>query len=250
MQDWQPLRPYEYPPRVAALRHRSSELVQDLAGAAAEPGSGVQHLVGLRALVFQLRRIAPSATSSSWVMQPDYSYDPEDPGVALGRAARLRGVETQLITRPATVRTHPLLSSIYPATLLGPVFLRALVIDGRQVIVGGPDDPTGLRTSWYTTVPEIVEAVVHIWQATLPLCEPILSAGQEPPLTQHHLEVARLLCLGATDDSIAEELGTPLDNVRREVETLLAVVGASSRTEAVLNMRGRGVNGGWHSTYA
>jgi DNA-binding CsgD family transcriptional regulator len=248
MESWQRLRSPEESPQVARLRARSTVLLERLATGGDRSGT-VQRLVGLPALVVQLRRIAPAATSSAWVMQPQYAYDPEEPGVALTRAARMRGIETVLMTRPNTTRTHPLLSSIYPSTVLGPVFLRALIIDGRQAIIGGPDDLSGQRTSWYTTVPDIVDAVVDLWNATLPLCEPILPEGQQPPLTDRQLDVARLLCVGHEDAEIAELLRLAVHTVELEVKALLAELGARTRTEAVLNMRGRGVNGGWRNTW-
>jgi DNA-binding CsgD family transcriptional regulator len=176
-------------------------------------------------------------------MQPDYGYDPEEPGIPLARAARLRGVHPLLITRPTSVHKHPLLSSFYPTTLLGPAFLRALVIDGRQVMVGGPEDASGQRVTWYTTLPQVVEAVIDFWEATESLCTPILSGGQEAPLTERQLEVARLLCLREEDDAIARALGVPLETVEHEVRSVLAELGARNRTEAILTMRGRGVNG-------
>jgi DNA-binding CsgD family transcriptional regulator len=248
MEAWLRLRAPEESPQVTALRSRTADVLETLATTAAE-GAGAVRLVGLPALVLQLRRIAPAATRSARVLQPQYAYDPEDPGVTLTRTARIRGVETMLITSPATARTHPLLSSIFPSTLLGPVFLRALVIDGRQAIIGGPDDASGQRTSWYTTIPGVVEAVVEIWDATLPLCRPLLEPGTQPPLNERQLDVARLVCVGEDDATIAHLLGLPTRTVERDVQHILEGVGARSRTEGVLNMRGRGVNGGWKSTY-
>jgi DNA-binding CsgD family transcriptional regulator len=178
------------------------------------------------------------------VLQPRYSYDPEDPGVALTRAARERGVETELVTLPTTVEAHPLLSSIFPATLLGPVFLRGLVVDGRHAIVGGPADAVGRRVAWYTTMPAVVDDVIDLWRATVPLCRPILAPGETPPLTERQLEVARLMCVGVKDHVIARTLLLSPRTVEREVARILSVLEAGSRTEAVLLMRGRGVNGG------
>jgi len=160
MDVWQGLGTYEEPAEVAELRRRSTEVAACLVALREERPGAVQHLVGLPALVLQLKRIAPAATRTSWVLQPQYSYDPEDPGVALTRSARARGVETELITLPATVHTHPLLSSIFPTTLLGPVFLRALVVDGRHAIVGAPNDAEGRRISCYTTATTVIEALL------------------------------------------------------------------------------------------
>jgi DNA-binding CsgD family transcriptional regulator len=232
------------PPEVADLRARSASLVARLAAIADERAGAVQHLVGQPALVLQLRRIAPAATHSALVMQPQYAYDPEEPGVALTRAARLRGVETMLITRPVTVDTHPLLSSIFPNTLLGPVFLRALIIDRRQLIVGGPDDASGRRTSWYTTIPDVVEEVVGLWQDTVGQCRPILEPGEQAPLTDRQLQVAQLLCVGEENEAIARTLRTTAETVQREMRAVLDHLGARNPAEAALAMRGRGINGG------
>ncbi len=238
------LLPLEEPPEVRRLRVRSEKILAMVAALAAEHSAQVRRLLGLPALVAELRRLEPITRAAAWVMQPHYAYDPEDPGVPLTRSAWSRGVETMLLTRPATVRTHPLLSSIFPATRLGPVFLRAMVVDGQRVIVGGPDDATGQRTSWYTTIPAVVQSVVELWQATLPLCRPILAPGTPPPLTERQLEVARLLCVGEKDKSIARMLGLSERTVERDASALLRQLGAESRAEAVLTMCGRGVNGG------
>jgi len=44
---------------------------------------------------------------------------------------------------------------------------------------------------------------------------------------------------------IARQLTLSPRTVEREVSAILGVLGAGSRAEAVLLMRGRGVNGGW-----
>jgi DNA-binding CsgD family transcriptional regulator len=236
------------PPEVSALRRQSAEVVRQLAERATADHPGLRPVVGAPALGLELVRIQPMARESSRVLQPEYGYDPEDPGVPLTRLARERGVETELVTRPSTVATHPLLSSIFPRTLLGPCFLRALVVDGRQAIVGGADDADGKRVSWVTDIPELVDAVNDLWHATEPLCTPILAEGESPPLNERQLEVARLICLGEKDDAIARMLSVSVRTVEREVSTVLSFLEARSRAEAVLAMRGRGVNGGLRAT--
>jgi DNA-binding CsgD family transcriptional regulator len=250
MEAWQRLSMQREPAEVARLRAESVQLLDQVDAMARERPGAVHLLVGLPAVVLQLRRIAPAATRSVWVMQPQYAYDPEEPGVALARAAAQRGVQTTLITRPTTVQTHPLLSSIYPEALLGPAFLRLLVIDSRQVILGGPDQATGERTAWYTTAPEIVACALELWESTVLLSSPITQPGVAPPLSERQLEVARLLCVGEDDAEIAERLGLSRATVERDVQALLDQVGARSRTEAVLNICGRGLNGGRRTTLA
>jgi len=233
------------PAEVNDLRTRADG-VREMVAAEAHggPGRGLRHLVGLHQLVAQLQRMEPSAERSAWVMQPHYFYDPEDPGVELAHSALARGVQTLLVTRPATLRTHPLLPSIFPTTRLAPVFLRAMVVDEARLIVEGPDTAEGDRTAWYTTRADILAAVLDIWHRTLSLSSPVLPPGTQPPLSRRQLEVARLLAVGEKDVSIARLLRKSARTVERDVRAVLRELRAGSRTEAVLVMRGRGVNGG------
>lgn len=228
---------------VSALRGRAVDLVDLTTGALATSGRAVP-LVGLSARNAELGRLAPHARRSVRVLQTDYSYDPEDPGLKLSRRLGARGVEVKLVTRPSTPRTHPLLSSIYPNTLVGPVFVRAMIVDDHTAVIGGPDDAFGNRVSWRTHAREVVRGLLEVWEDTVVLCEPLLAPGEAPPLTERQLDVARLLCTGEKDKAIARLLDLSARTVEREVSTLLRVLGVSSRTEAVLEMRGRGVNGG------
>lgn len=214
-------------------------MLADLAGS-----EHLRPLLGLGSLVQHLERLAPTAERSVWVMQPRYFYDPEDPGVRLSYAAQARGVQTLLLTRPHTVGTHPLLPSIYPATRLAPVFLRAMVLDESHLTIEAPDTHEGERASWVTRHPEILEAVLEIWQRTIAISTPVLDPGTQPPLSRRQLEVARLLAIGEKDVAIARLLQMSARTVERDVQIILRELGAGSRTEAVLIMRGRGVNGG------
>lgn len=228
------------PALVADLRSRS-DAVRELLAAG---GPELRHIVGWAQLVEHLTWIAPASERSAWVLQPRYFYDPEDPGVRISYAAQARGVQTLLVTRPFTVETHPLLSSIYPSTRLAPVFLRAMVIDEERVTVEGRDTDDGQRTSWYTTRSDIVGAVLEIWHRSIAISAPILPPGTQPPLSRRQLEVARLLAVGEKDVAIARLLQMSARTVERDVRAILRALGAGSRTEGVLVMRGRGVNGG------
>lgn len=234
------------PASVSDLRTRSDAVHRMLAAAfRAGDGEDMRLLVGLRQLVAQLRQMAPTAQRCCWVMQRKYFYDPEDPGVELTHTAKERGVDTVLLTRPATVQTHPLLPSIFPTTRLGPVFLRAMVVDEERLIVEGPDTAEGEHTAWYTARGDVRDAVLDIWHRTRALSTPILPPGEEAPLSRRQLDVARLIAVGEKDVSIARLLQMSARTVERDVRVILHELGAGSRTEAVLLMRGRGVNGGW-----
>lgn len=230
------------PPEVADLRRQSADIVRWVAERASDRRRGLRPIVGSAAIAQELARLEPMAAKSIRVLQPQYGYDPEDPGVPLTRLACDRGVEFELVTRPATVATHPLLSSIFPGTLLGPCFLRAVVIDESVALVGGVDDAHGNRVTWFTDASALVDAVTDLWLATVPQCEPILGPGEKPPLTERQLEVAGLICLGEKDDAIARAVSVSLRTAEREVAAVLAALDARSRAEAVLMMRGRRIN--------
>ena len=56
------------------------------------------------------------------------------------------------MTRPATLVSNPLLSSMHPHLRTGPVFLRALVVDEARVLIEGLDTADGEATAWLTDV--------------------------------------------------------------------------------------------------
>ena len=233
------------PPEVTDLRRRADELRSlTLSEARTHPGDDLEHLTGAGPLVARMRQLAPGVHSSIRVLQPHYFYDPDEPGVTMARSMRARGVETEVATLPSTPRTHPLLSSIFPATVLGPVFLRAMLVDEQHLIVEGPDTAAGERTSFWTRRELLVERAVELWARTVKLSTPLLAPGEKPPLSGRQLQVARLLAIGEKDQAIARLLDMSARTVERDVQRILRVLGASSRTEAVLLMRGRGVNSG------
>ncbi len=227
------------------LRHRADQVRARVTTLVDQVDSGrARLLVGAQALVAELAVLQPQARQSIRITQPRYYYDPEDPGIPLVRRARARGVETELITSRVTLRTHPLLPSLFPAALVGPVFLRSLVLDDRLLVVEGPHTADGERTSWVTDLPALVEAVSELWRITVDRCAPILPPGTAPPLTERQLEVSRRVAVGHSDATIARALHLSERTVEREMAAVLAELGAGNRTEAVLLMRGRGVNGG------
>ncbi len=232
------------PAHVRDLRARADRIRAQLAAVAERRDPRLRLLVGVHAQVAELAVLQPLARHSCRITQPRYFYDPEDPGIPLVRQARARGVETELVTRRSTVQMHPLLPSLFPRALLGPVFLRSLVIDERWLVVEGPDTADGDRTSWCTELPELVEPVAELWRRTVEHCTPILPPGTPPPLTERRLDVARLVAVGESDASIARMLHLSGRTVERDVAAVISELGARNRTEAVLLMRGRGVNGG------
>jgi DNA-binding CsgD family transcriptional regulator len=247
--DFRPSTSLDASAEVVELRRLSSALRERLsrAEASGEADPGLRHLVGIREMVRELARMEPSAQRSLWVLQPHYFYDPEDPGVELTHSTQARGVTTLLVTRPATLDVHPLLPSIFPTTRVAPVFIGAMIVDEEQAMIAGEDSLHGDRTAWLTDRPDLLGDVLELWHRTLALSTPVLEPGTQPPLSRRQLRVAQLLAVGEKDQAIARRLDMSARTVEREVAAILAELGARSRTEAVLLMRGRGVNGGQRS---
>lgn len=245
MEDNRGSRADEEPQEIRELRTMADTVREALIDAATTgQDAGIVRLVGIREIANSLGQLEPSARRSVWNMQPRMQFDPTDPGPALTETSQARGIGTELVTRPTTLLGNPLLPSLYPAARVGPVFLRALVIDEARVLVEGRDTADGEQTAWLTDRMDFVVPVVEIWQHTLALSSPVLGPGEEPPLSKRQLRVARLLALGEKDQAIARRLDMSARTVERDVRTILGELGARSRTEAVLTMSGRGLGPG------
>jgi DNA-binding CsgD family transcriptional regulator len=232
------------PDEVRALRTMADTVREALVDAALMAhGDEIQRLVGTAAIVANLARLEPSARRTVWNMQPDLFYDPHDTSPELNEASQSRGVQTCLVTRPTTLLSNPVLSSMHPTLRTGPVFLRALVVDEARVLIEGLDTAEGEPTAWLTDRMDFVVPVLEVWHRTYELSTPVLGPGEAPPLSKRQLQVARLLATGEKDQSIARRLDMSARTVERDVRTILEVLGARSRTDAVLTMSGRGGTG-------
>lgn len=75
--------------------------------------------------------------------------------------------------------------------------------------------------------------------------EPPVGAGQRPEapdgLTARETEVLRLLAVGKTNRSIAQEMHLSLSTVKRHIERIIAKLGVSDRTQAAVRAAERGL---------
>lgn len=225
---------------------RLSTRVMDLA-IEAGAGNGVVGLTSVRGgtneIVEGLWRLAPKARRTIWNMQPSIlSFDPEDPTLALNELSRARGVDLQLITTRRALVRNPLLTSQFPEVLVGPVHLRTILIDRVCAVIEGPLMPTGDGTAWLVTRTDLVAEVCWIWRETRQLSRTALPEGSPTPLTKRQYVVACRLATGAKDASIARELGISARTVATEVEAVFQLLGATSRVQAGLFMRGGSPN--------
>lgn len=111
------------------------------------------------------------------------------------------------------------------------------------MLIEGLDTADGEPTAWLTDRMDFVVPVLEVWHRTFELSTPVLAPGEDPPLSRRQLQVARLLATGEKDQSIARRLDMSARTVERDVRTILEVLGARSRTDAVLAMSGRGSAG-------
>jgi DNA-binding CsgD family transcriptional regulator len=227
------------PVEVRELRALADSVRAALTETSRSTGRDLQHWRGLDAILDALDGLERTTRRSIWNMQPRIQFDPEDPSAEAAGSSEARGVETVLITRPATLDVNPLLPSIHPDARIGPVFLRGLVLDEERVVIEGLDTADGAPTAWLTDRPALVVLMLELWHRTLALSVPVLAPGQQPLLSPRQLRVARLLSLGEKDQAIARQLEMSGRTVEREVRAVLEALGARSRTEAVLAMSGR-----------
>ncbi|WP_225985837.1 helix-turn-helix transcriptional regulator, partial [Janibacter melonis] len=137
-------------------------------------------------------------------------------------------------------RFHPLLSSIEPDARVGPAVLKLLIIDRGTVVVEGPGTASGDSTAWVITDRSLLAEAAALWPVLWKASRPLLAPGQKPPLGQRQLEVARLMCLGHTDASIARAMNLSARSVARDIARIMTLTSSRSRPEAVLAILGRG----------
>lgn len=225
---------------VAGIRERSARLEAEVAREALSGTPDRLHLLGegTAAIMAGLVRLEPLARESVCNLQPEVPFDPEDPGLELTDRSVRRGLRMELITTQVAAEQNPLLGSTHPHTRIGPVFAKALLVDDRVAVLAGPRTASGAVTAWTSRDPFYVDQVRALWAATLPLSRPLVAEGV-PTLDRRQVQVARRVACGETDATIARELGISVRTVERDVRATLAFLGARTRAEAVLVMRGR-----------
>lgn len=113
-----------------------------------------------------------------------------------------------------------------------------LVVDGELAVLA--DLPFGVVI---VRMPSLVRAATElfeqIWADAVPLAggaDAAVSAG----LTWRERQLILLLAVGATDETVAEELGLSVRTVRRSVARIMARLGARSRFQAGVKAADRG----------
>lgn len=220
-----------------ALMGRMNEVAHP--GLAAQAGLTLLG-VGQPEVMKALEGLEVKTRRSVWGLYPFPNFDPEDVAYDLDARSRARGIDLQLITPPRTLRFNPLLTSLAPHAWLGPVLFKCIIIDHKLAVIAGPETVHGDTTAWVASEEEFLTRALDLWDATRRESRPALPPGAGPPLNPRQLNVARGVCLGKTDAAIARQLGISERTVARDVATILDVTEAHSRSEAILNMLGRG----------
>ncbi|MEI5097778.1 DNA-binding response regulator [Streptomyces sp. PmtG] len=121
-----------------------------------------------------------------------------------------------------------------------PLAREAIVIDRRVAVLAGSRS-RGPRTYTVVRVPEVVDGVRSLLYATWEAAEPLASAlaAGAPVLDDEARLVLQALSDGLTDEAGARRLGMSLRTYRRRVAELMAELGATSRFQAGVRVRGR-----------
>ena len=238
----------------ATLRGRVEQLVIDRRSGRSTPGFRLLG-EGIEQIDAGLAALEPRARSSVWTMQPLLFWDPRNRMIAIDEQTRQRGVDMRFITGERSAATYPLITSEMPHVRFGPAPAQFILVDGTTAVVGGPHGVDAYPTAWLTTRDDLVSVARALWDGALPQSRPGLAAGTEPLFTRRQCLVARRMVLGVKDAAIARELGGSVRTVAAEVSALLDGLGAGSRAEAGLLLRGgsdrqaeghrRSQGGGW-----
>ena len=221
----------------ARLRSRVEDLVLDHRSGRPTPGFRLLG-EGLGQIDAGLTAMEPTARSSVWTMQPFLGWDPENAMIVLDEQTRRRGLDLSFITSERSATAYPLISSEMPHVRFGPAPTQFILLDRRAAVLGGPPSDGGYPTAWLTAREDLVALVRSIWGTALPLSRPGVPDGAAPPFTARQCLVARRMVLGVKDAAIARELGVSVRTVAAEVAALLDGLGAGSRAEAALLLRG------------
>ena len=221
----------------ATLRGRVEQLVLDRRSGRSTPGFRLLG-EGLDQIDAGLAALEPRARSSVWAMQPMLFWDPRNGMIAIDEQTRQRGVDLRFITGERSAVANPLITSEMPHVRFGPAPAQFILIDATTAVVGGPIGGDDYPTAWLTTRDDLVTVVRDVWEAALPQSRPGVAEGSEPPFTPRQCHVARRMVLGVKDAAIARELGVSVRTVAAEVSALLDGLGATSRAEAALVLRG------------
>lgn len=215
--------------------------LNELAPTARAHPEGIRLLgVGQARLMAALAHLERRTQREVLNMQPRLTFDPEDLAWDLHDRSAARGVTLTLIVPPRTLTFHPLLTSLGPEVLFGPVTMQGILIDQSVAVLPGLTTADGDPLAWLATGGEFLDDARNLINTTIAESVPARAPGVERPLNRRQFEVARMVCLGRTDAAIARQLGISERTVARDIVVVLTVTGAKSRGEAILNMLGRG----------
>ncbi|MFD9864636.1 DNA-binding response regulator [Streptomyces alboflavus] len=122
-----------------------------------------------------------------------------------------------------------------------PLAREAIVVDRRVAILAG-SEARGPRTYTVVRAADVVDGIHSLLYATWEAAEDVadcLGAAALPELDEEARSVLGALSAGLTDEAAARRLGMSLRTYRRRVAALMAAVGATSRFQAGVRVRGR-----------
>lgn len=174
---------------------------------------------------------------SVWNMQVVLGFDPSSPAPELDARSRRRGIDMRSVVSERALLDNPLVASLDPTALVGPVPMNVLIADSRAVLLPGPSTARAEATVWLATAAPLVDRAIDLWSRVVEVSHPITEPG-DPLLTERQIEVARQMCQGARDADIAARLRISLRSTERDVQHVVEHVGARSRAEAVFRLMG------------
>jgi DNA-binding CsgD family transcriptional regulator len=119
--------------------------------------------------------------------------------------------------------------------------LALVICDGQVALIPAAPErsPAALRIDEVALVAILCAVFENSWDTATPLGAPI-SADERTGLNPGEQALLRLMAAGLTDEAAANRLGVSLRTVRRQIQTLMTRLQATSRFQAGHNAAQRG----------
>ncbi len=206
-----------------------------------EPPPGVRvFAAGPSTIGAGFRKLEARTRRSFWNAQRRPRFNSRAVSWDLDERSRARGIEMCFVVSRVALDEHPLLTSLYPYVRVGPVPGPLLVVDDCVALFAGPPAMSGANTILMATHGEVLASAFALRDAIDAASVPAIGAGEDPPVAEREVLVARYLCLGMTDVAIGHKLGISPRTVERAMAHLATYLGATCRADLVARVTGEG----------
>lgn len=228
--------------RLEAARTAAAELLEQYAGGASGPDSGLNVLTGIEEIRDHLESVHTEVEREVLTLAPGGPQTPENLAASrplnrrlLERGVRMRTVYLDSVrTDPDTLAHARLLTELGAEVRTAPALpTRTIIVDRRFALVAA-DAARTAAAALVVTSPGLVlvltELFETVWAAAVRLGEPV--RAEPGGLSRQEAQALAMLAQGRTDAAIANALGVSTRTARRITHGLLLRLDARSRFQA------------------